>query len=439
MSAIRGLRLRRRTGKKKGPNPLGVAAVTILLAVAITYWAFNGKQIPFVHHFTMYALVRNSVDIIPESPVRTAGVDVGQVSGTTPDGTMTKVAFTLQSNGMPVHTDATATIRDRLFLEGGYYIELNPGSPSAPVAHDGWTIRPQNTSYPVQFFQLLSTFDAATRVSLENTLNTLNQGFSAPSSCASGASTALSTEENPCPADQHPVQESPSLTNSGIGGLKAATPQLTPTLKDIAWITQGLRGTRPGDIERLLSSASAVTTTLNGTSAQLADFVTSLNRTSSALASTDGALAQSVAGLDQTLQVAPAALAAVDHSLPPLASLAVALDPSLKVAPPIIDGVTKAVGQLAAVVAPAERGRLLETLKTTFVSFPSTLRQLGTLFPVAKRVTDCLKTHVTPILNQIVPDQNSQPAGRCGRTSSTSSSGSRAPPRTSMATATGSG
>jgi phospholipid/cholesterol/gamma-HCH transport system substrate-binding protein len=395
---------RRRTGKRKGPNPLAVAGITILLAVAITYWAFNGKQIPFVHHFTMYAVVRNSVDIIPESPVRIAGVDVGQVTGTSAEGPMTKVAFTMQSNGLPVHTDATATIRDRLFLEGGYYIQLDPGSPTAPIAKDGFTIPVSNTAYPVQFYQLLSTFDSATRASLENALNTLNQGFSPPSSCASGASIALSTEENPCPAAEHPVEQAPSLTNSGIGGLKAAAPQFTPTLKDIAWVTQGLHGTQPGDVERLLSSASDVTTTLNGTSAQLADFVTSLNRTSSALASADGALAQSVSGLDQTLQVAPPALTAVDHSLPPLTSLAVALDPSLKVAPPLIDGITRAVNELAAVVAPAERGNLLTTLKTTFVSFPATLRELGTAFPVTKAVTDCLRTHVTPILNDVVPD-----------------------------------
>jgi phospholipid/cholesterol/gamma-HCH transport system substrate-binding protein len=405
VSAHRSTRLRRRrTTRKQGPNTLLVAAVTIILAVAITFWAFNGKQIPFFHNFTMYALVRNSVDIIPQSPVRIAGVDVGQVTGTSGEGDMTKIAFTISSNGLPVHKDATVTIRDRLFLEGSYYLQLDPGSPSAPDAPDGFTIGPQNTAYPVQFYQLLSTFDSATRASLENTLNTLNQGLSAPSSCAAGASTALSVQENPCPADQHPVEQHTTLINSGAGGLKSAAPQFEPTLKDIAWVTQGLHGTGPGDVERLLSSASDVTTTLNNNSAQLAGLVTSLDQASSALASTDGALAQSVSGLDQTLQVAPPALSAVDRSLPPLASLAVALDPSLKVAPPLIDGVTRAVGELAAVVAPAERGRLLQTLKTTFVAFPSTLRQLGTLFPITKGVTDCLRTHVTPIFNDVVPD-----------------------------------
>jgi phospholipid/cholesterol/gamma-HCH transport system substrate-binding protein len=390
-------------GRRKGPNPLVVASLTILLAVAITYYAFSGKQIPFVHHFTMHALVRNSVDIIPGSPVRIAGIDVGQVSGTSADGSLTRVDFTVGSNGQPVHKDATVTIRDRLFLEGGYYLQLDPGSPSAPVANDGFTVPVSNTAYPVQFYQVLSTFDSATRQSLENTLNTLNEGFSAPTYCAPG-SPNLNPADNPCPAGEHVVEQGLTLTNSGAGGLKQAIPQFTPTLKDIAWISQGLRGTRPGDLERLLASGSDVTTTLEGSSAQLADLVTSLDRTSTALASSDGALAQSVSGLDQTLQAAPPALSAIDHALPPVTRLAGALDPSLKVAPPLVDGLTNAVSELAAVVAPAERGRLLETLKTTFVEFPNTLRQLGTAFPITKAVTDCLRTHVTPVLTSQVPD-----------------------------------
>jgi hypothetical protein len=147
-----------------------------------------------------------------------------------------------------------------------------------------------------------------------------------------------------------------------------------------------------------------VTSTLSGSSSQLADLVTELDRTSSALASSDGSLARSVAGLDQTLRAAPPALTALDRALPPVTRLATALDPSLKVAPPLVDGLTKAVGELAAVVAPAERGRLIDTLKTTFVDFPTTLHQLGTAFPVTKAVTDCLRTHVTPVLTSQVPD-----------------------------------
>lgn len=372
---------RRRVGARRGAgNPLVVAAITILLAVAISYYAFSGKQIPFVHHFTLHALVRNSVDIVSGSPVRIAGIDVGKVTGASADGTLTRLSFQVDSSGLPVHNDATVTIKDRLFLEGGYYLQLDPGSPSAPIAGDGFTIPASNTSYPVQFYQLLSTFDVATRQSLEKALTTLNEGFSPPAG------------------------QQPTVANSGAGGLKAAIPQLTPTLRDIAWVEQALHGTQPGDLERLLRSASAVTGTLQGSSAQLADLITSLNRTSSALAATDGSLGQSIAGLDETLSAAPPSLAAIDRALPPVESLGVTLDPSLKVAPPLVDAVTKAVRQLGTIVAPVERTRLLDALYNTFNAFPTTLNQLGTLFPITKGVTDCLRTHVTPLLVQAVPD-----------------------------------
>jgi phospholipid/cholesterol/gamma-HCH transport system substrate-binding protein len=363
--------------RKRGVHPLAIAAIAILATVFVTYYAFN-QGLPFVHRHTVYAVVNNSVNVRADSPVRIAGIDVGAVQGVSPDGRASRIAFTIDDNGLPIHTDATVRIRDRLFLEGGYYLELDPGSPSAPIAPDGFTIPESQTTTPVQFYNVLSTFDAATRAGLANFLNTINEGFSAPPGAP--------------------------LSQSGAGGLKTAIPQLTPVLKDVAWISQALQGTHPGDVETLLSSASNVTSELDGSSAQLADLVHGLNVTSSALASSDGALAQSVSGIDETLQVAPGALVAIDHALPPLVNLAQALDPSLRVAPPLLDTLTGAVRQLAAIVAPAERGRLLDTLKATFTQFPTILTQLATAFPIAKQVTDCLNTHVIPILRAQIPD-----------------------------------
>jgi hypothetical protein len=62
------------------------------------------------------------------------------------------------------------------------------------------------------------------------------------------------------------------------------------------------------------------------------------------------------------------------------------------------------VRELSAVVAPAERQRLLTALQATFEQFPNLLALLSQAFPISKQVTDCLSTHVTPILQRIVPD-----------------------------------
>src|SRR5205823_2378333 len=178
----------------------------------------------------------------------------------------------VDSGGQPVHKDATVRIRDRLFLEGSYYLELNPGTPAAPALHDGDTIPMSQTSSPVQFYNVLSSFDVATRTDLVRLLGNLDQGFSAPPGSPPSA--------------------------GGAGSLKRAIPQLTPVLRDTAVVARAFRGTQQGDVGTLLSSASQVTSTLADNSTQLADLVIGLNASSSALASSDGALAQSIAGLD---------------------------------------------------------------------------------------------------------------------------------------------
>jgi virulence factor Mce-like protein len=370
-------RSRQKAGRKKGLPALWVALIVIAIPVLITYYAFN-RSIPFTSSYTDHAIVGNSVNVRGGDPVRIAGINVGQVTAVEPYGNGTKISFSLNDNGLPIHTDARLAIRDRLFLEGGYYLDLSPGSPSAPIAPEGYTIQKANTTFPVQFYQLLSTFDIAARASLEDLLNTFNEGFS------------------PRPGQ--------ALPNSGAGGLKRAIPQLTPVLLDTAWIARALRGTQYGDVQRLLTSSSVVTSTLAGSSSQLVDLVSGLNKTSSALAASDGALSQSIVELDKTLQVAPAALTAIDHSLPPLANLATALTPSLKASPPLLRALTTDINQIAPFITPAARPDLITSLNATLVQFPTILTQLASVFPAIQPVTDCLRTHVVPLLSAKVQD-----------------------------------
>jgi ABC-type transporter Mla subunit MlaD len=377
-------RRRRASGRKKGMHPVAIALIVLAATIFVIYYAFN-EGLPFQHSYTAHAVVENAVFVQPNDPVRIAGVTVGEVTGTQPYGSgATEITFTLDGSGQPIHTDATIRIRPRVFLEGAYYLDLQPGSPSAPVLEDGGLIPLARSRSYVQFYNLLSTFDNPSRNSLKVILGQLTKGFG-PYYANTGAG------GTPAP-------------DSGATGLKVALPELTPTLKDFAWVARGLQGTAPNDVEHLLTSASGVTRTLAASTTQLADLVTSLNLTSAALASGDGALARSVSGLDQTLRVAPAALTAIDRSLPPLVNLGRALDPSLKVAPPLLTNLTSAVGELATIVAPVERAKLLKTLGATFEQLPTVLTQLGKLFPVTQGVTSCLRTHVTPVLNETVPD-----------------------------------
>jgi virulence factor Mce-like protein len=366
------------TRRRRGIHPLAIAFAAIAATIAITYYAFS-RTVPLLHKFTLHVLVNNSVNVRADSPVRIAGIDVGAVTGVEAGpGQSTRITFTMNNNGLPIHKDATLRIRDRLFLEGGYYLELDPGTPAAPIAKDGFTIPQSQTTTPVQFYKVLSQFDSYTRDSLKDTLITLNQGFS--------------------PAPGRP------LSDSGAAGFKQAVPELEPTLKDVAWVSQALRGTQRDDVHTLLTAAASVTGTLASTTPQLVDLIHSLNLTSTALASTDGALAQTFTELDQTLKVAPNSLAAIDRALPPLVNLAQVLVPTLKVSPPLLDQITRSINQLNTVVSEPERSRLLTTLNATFVQFPEILQLLAKPFPFTKPVTDCLQTHVVPVFTQQVPD-----------------------------------
>ena len=102
--------------------------------------------------------------------MRIAGVDVGKVISTERDGDATKVTFTVDGNGRPIHADAFAAIRPRIFLEGNFFIELDPGSPSAPEMDSGGTIPVSHTSTAVQIDEILTALQSPVRADLSRLL-----------------------------------------------------------------------------------------------------------------------------------------------------------------------------------------------------------------------------------------------------------------------------
>jgi phospholipid/cholesterol/gamma-HCH transport system substrate-binding protein len=73
----------------------------------------------------------------------------------------------IESRGLPIHSDATLKIRPRLFLEGNWFVELQPGSPSAQTLSSGYTIPIAQTADPVQLDQVLDALNTDTRANLQ--------------------------------------------------------------------------------------------------------------------------------------------------------------------------------------------------------------------------------------------------------------------------------
>ena len=73
------------------------------------------------------------------------------------------VVLSINDQGLPLHTDATAKIRPRIFLEGNFFVDLKPGSPSAPILEDGDTLKVTQTATPVQLDEVLTALQSDSR------------------------------------------------------------------------------------------------------------------------------------------------------------------------------------------------------------------------------------------------------------------------------------
>ena len=98
---------------------------------------------------------------------------MGKVSKVEPlggDSPGVKVTMKIKDEALPIHKDAQVEIRERIFLEGNLFMDIKPGSPSAPELDDGGTIPASQTSAPVQLDQVLGTLQTNTRKDLQNLL-----------------------------------------------------------------------------------------------------------------------------------------------------------------------------------------------------------------------------------------------------------------------------
>lgn len=365
--------LRRRRHGRSEPSfyrPYVISGVMILGLTLITYFAFKPGN-PFADKYRIDAVFKTSNGLRKGSPVRIAGMDVGKVVrlGRGP-GHTTRVTMELREDGRPVHRDAVARIRPRLFLEGGFMVALSPGSPSAPELPEGGTIPLASTATPVQLNQVLGMFDAPARRSLTVTLDTFAKG----------------------------------LDKGGAEGLKQLAPQLAPVLRESAWVTQAAQGTQVHDLSRLVQATDRITTALDRNPDRLEDLVGHVADTARALHERDDELAASIRGTRRVLAAAPDALEGVEDVLPITERSVTRLRPALASAPRAFRRTTKVLQDLGGLVAPERRANTIAALETAFRDLPTAVVRLAELFPTVKPLTDCLSSHIVPVLESEVPD-----------------------------------
>lgn len=384
---------KRRAGHA-GRSPQVVGLVAVVLIAIGTYLGFT-KDIPFTRGFEVKAVFESANSIRPNSPVRIAGVNVGKVSRVEAQAGTDAAVVTMQisDQGLPIHKDATLKIRPRIFLEGNFFVELRPGTPSAPTVDDGYTIKVTQTATPVQLDQLLTALQQDTREDLKDVLE--------------GLGTALNAE--PTPDEDRGVAAS-TRGQTGAESLNDAADNAAPALKSTAQVAEALLGAQPGaDLRRLLRGTSRATEGLARNESQLQDLVSNFNTTMAALASRGADLRTSVRELAPTLQQADSTLDSLNAAFPATRAFAREILPGVRETSATIDATFPWIAQVGPWVSEPELGGLARDLSPAVRDLAGVTDAALELLPQADLVARCATDVLLPTGD--VPIRDEFPTG----------------------------
>jgi virulence factor Mce-like protein len=379
--------MRRHTPRVSNLQAAGVAIAAIVIAC---YFVFGGP-VPFSSSgYILKAAFTANTELHIPSPVRIAGVDVGevtsvrQIAGSPSAGVVT---MQIDRQGLPIHADATAQIRSRIFLEGNFYVDLHPGTPEAPVLHSGATLPAANTSGPVQLDRILSQLNAPVRTSLQRLVRGLGSALNASPTAAQDASQDLSVR---------------GLT--GAQALNRALDYSSQAFTASAIVNQALLGERPHDLSGAVAGSAAVLRGLATSPSQLTGLVDTFQRTMGALAARQHALGASVAALPALLRNADAADTALDDSYANTQRFAAEIVPGIRQLGPTINAALPWLGQLTKLVSRPELGGLLRDLTPAIQDTSATVQASVGLIRRSDQLALCLVDNVIPTGNQVISD-----------------------------------
>lgn len=381
-----------------GPGPMTFGIIAVLLVALGLYLAFS-KSIPFTSPgYEVKGTFANAVNIAIKSPVRIAGVNVGKVTGKEGSGNNTVVSFTVDPEGRPIHEDASAQIRPRLFLEGNWFVDLDPGTPGSPEIDDGGTIPISRTSTSVQIGDVLRTLQIPQRANLQKLLI--------------GLGTAL----NQKPTAEQDLTFEPSVQGlSGGEALNVSYRSGETAARGTAIVSAATLGESPNDLGNLLRGLSRVTGKVNERGDDLQGFVINFEAFTGALAAESENLSATIHELGPTLQIARTSLTSLNNALPALRGLAIAITPGINELPRTIRVATPFTNQLKALLTKRELGGLAEITKRSTPASAKAINATLKLLPQLRNLSLCVAENIVPTGDQVIEDGslgNGQPSSR---------------------------
>src|SRR3954452_22680917 len=163
-------------------NPVLIGAATTLVVLVAVFLAYNANSgLPFVPTYQLRADVPDAANLVVGNDVRVGGTRVGTVSAIDPvvrrnGAVAARLTLKLENTIKPLPVDSRIVVRPRSAL-GLKYVQLERGT-STQGFQDGATIPIRRaTPKPVEFDEVLNTFDDRTRAAGRTNIDEFGTAF----------------------------------------------------------------------------------------------------------------------------------------------------------------------------------------------------------------------------------------------------------------------
>jgi phospholipid/cholesterol/gamma-HCH transport system substrate-binding protein len=364
---------------QKRASPVRTGIIFLVVLVVGVYFGFV-KHIPFKHGYQLNAVFSSSVNVRPTSPVRIAGVPVGKVTATKLEGNhVALVSMEIEGKGLPIHSDATLKIRPKIFLEGNWFVELQPGSPSAPTLSSGATLPVTQTSEPVQLDQVLDALNSPTRTNLQKFLIEYGAALTA----------------KPTPGEN--AEQSPEVR--GLNGAQAFNKAIRvgpEALRKGAIVNQALAGTETNDFYKLFAGIEKVSAELDVHEQALGEFVGHFDTFLHSLAAQGTSLRTAVAELPGAVHGIERGFAELQGAAPSIRTFALDLIPGVEQIPATSAAAFPWIEQLRGALKPNELGGVATALHTAAPEVASVITGQISFQPQLTDFSKCLSKVIYP-------------------------------------------
>ena len=338
----------------------------LVLSIAVAVFILSNERLHFpffeASPYTLKAEFQTLQAVAPGQgqTVRVSGVQVGTIGAVSLHNGLAVVTMDMDKQYQHlVRENATLLLRPKTGLKD-MFIELNPGSASAPVAPPGYTFPVSNTLPDVNVDEIFSALDSDTRDYLNLLVNGAGQGLQGRTS-----------------------------------DLTQILERFEPTHRDLARVNQAI-AVRGADLRQLVDSLRRLDGDLAAQRPQLVSLVNAGSQVFNALASENGNISTAVRDLPGTLSQATATLVKVQRLASLLGPAATNLLPAARALP----AADSALAALAKPSAPIVKNEIrpfvvaarpvVRNLRPAAVNLARATPNLGTTFDVLNNLVNML-------------------------------------------------